>query len=48
MILSAILIGYLLGSFQGDSRVIVVLFVLGVSFTYYLHDKGFVTGGFRG
>lgn len=34
------LIGFLLGSFYGDRRVMIILFIIGIVGTYYLHTKG--------
>ena len=36
------LIGFLIGSFYGDKRIMIVLFLIGIIGSYYLHDKGYV------
>lgn len=36
------LIGFLLGSFYGDKRVMIIFFLIGIITTYYLHTKGYL------
>ena len=40
MIIISFLIGFVFGSFYGDKKVIIVLFVLGTIIAYYLHVTG--------
>jgi len=48
IIIFCFLIGYLLGSFYGSFRVIIVLFILGIFIGFYLHQKKIVkTRGYR-
>jgi len=42
LIFMALLLGLLLGSRYGSKRVITILFILGMSLSYYLHDKGLI------
>tara|TARA_Y100000310_G_scaffold342247_1_gene444627 strand:- start:36769 stop:37050 length:282 start_codon:yes stop_codon:yes gene_type:complete len=42
LIIGGFLIGYLIGTFYGSRKVIVVLFVLGILFSYHLHKKGYI------
>lgn len=39
IIIFGFLIGFLLGSYYGDIKVIIILFILGAILSYYLHDK---------
>lgn len=39
VIIIGALVGLTLGSFYGDRRVVVVLFIVGFAISYYLHDK---------
>lgn len=42
MILTGFLMGYVLGSFYGDKKIIVLLFIIGGIVSYYVHDKGYI------
>jgi hydrogenase/urease accessory protein HupE len=42
IIIIGFLIGYVLGTYYGSRQVIVVLFVLGILFSYHLHNKGYI------
>ena len=42
IILAGFLIGYLIGTYYGSRKIIIVLFVLGVLFSYHLYNKGYV------
>src|SRR3989338_6561926 len=42
IIIIGFLIGYVLGAYYGSRQVIVVLFVLGILFSYHLHNKGYI------
>ena len=37
------LAGFLIGTVYGDRRIVVLLFVIGVTVSYYLHDKKIVS-----
>jgi hypothetical protein len=40
VIMLGFLIGFTIGSFYGDKRIIVIGYVIGIALSYYLHDKG--------
>ena len=42
IIIIGFLIGYVLGTYYGSKWIVVILFVLGILFSYYLHDKGYI------
>jgi len=42
IILAGFLLGYLIGTFYGSRKVVIVLFVLGVLFSYHLFNKGYI------
>jgi len=42
IIIIGFIIGYLLGSYYGNRAIIVILFVLGIIFSYYLLEKGYI------
>ncbi len=42
IILAGFLIGYVVGTYYGSRKVVIILFVLGVLFSYHLHNKGFI------
>ena len=42
LILAGFLIGFLLGTYYGSKAVIIVLFVLGILFSYHLYNKGYL------
>jgi hypothetical protein len=42
IILAGFLIGYLIGTYYGSRKVIIVLFVLGILFSYHLFNKGYI------
>jgi hypothetical protein len=41
-VLMGFLVGFMLGSRYGDRLVFFVLYMLGISISYYLHDKGII------
>lgn len=41
-IIIGFMIGYLLGAYYGSRKVIIILFVLGILFSYYLHKRGYI------
>ncbi|MEK6949881.1 MAG: hypothetical protein AABX34_06670 [Nanoarchaeota archaeon] len=42
VIIMGFIIGYLIGSYYGSKKVIIVLFVLGILFSYQLLKKGYI------
>jgi hypothetical protein len=42
VILTGFLIGYVIGTYYGSRKVVIILFVLGVLFSYHLYNKGYV------
>ena len=42
VIIFGFLVGYLLGSFYGSRKVVLILFAVGMAISYILHDKGII------
>ena len=42
IIIFGFLIGYLIGTYYGSRKVVIILFVLGVLFSYHLYNKGYI------
>ena len=42
IILAGFLIGYVIGTYYGSRKVVIILFVLGILFSYHLYNKGYV------
>ena len=42
LILAGFLIGYLIGTYYGSRKIIIILFVLGMLFSYHLYNKGYL------
>lgn len=42
IIIAGFLIGYVIGTYYGSRKVIIILFILGVLFSYHLHKKGYI------
>ncbi len=42
IILIGFMIGYTIGTYYGSRKVVIVLFVLGILFSYHLHNKGYI------
>ena len=42
LIILGFLLGFLIGNYRADFRVLIVLYVLGIYGTYWLHDKGYL------
>ncbi|MBL7055611.1 hypothetical protein ISS07_01725 [Candidatus Woesearchaeota archaeon] len=42
IIIIGFLIGFLLGNFYGSKKIILILFILGILFSYHLHNKGYL------
>tara|TARA_B100000315_G_C14398572_1_gene505383 strand:- start:121 stop:453 length:333 start_codon:yes stop_codon:yes gene_type:complete len=42
IILIGFILGYVIGTYYGSRKVVVVLFVLGILLSYHLHNKGYI------
>jgi len=42
IIIIGFLIGYVIGAYYGSRKVIIILFILGLLFSYHLHKKGYI------
>ena len=42
LIIIGFLIGYVIGTYYGSRKVVIILFILGVLFSYHLHKKGYI------
>ena len=42
IILIGFLIGYIVGTYYGSRKVVIILFVLGILFSYHLCNKGYI------
>ena len=42
IILIGFLIGYVIGTYYGDKRIVIILFILGALFSYHLYNKGYI------
>jgi hypothetical protein len=42
IILMGFLVGFMIGSRYGDKRMIVIFYILGITTSYYLHDRGII------
>jgi len=42
IILIGFIIGYVIGTYYGSRKVVIVLFVLGILLSYHLHNKGYI------
>tara|TARA_Y100000310_G_C20694435_1_gene824482 strand:- start:3953 stop:4297 length:345 start_codon:yes stop_codon:yes gene_type:complete len=42
LILAGFLIGYLIGTYYGSKKIIIILFMLGMLFSYHLYNKGYL------
>jgi uncharacterized membrane protein YjjP (DUF1212 family) len=42
LILTGFLIGFILGTFYGDKRIIILSYLVGVIISYYLHETGYI------
>jgi hypothetical protein len=43
LIIIGFLIGYVIGTYYGSKKVVIILFVLGIFFSYHLRKKGYIT-----
>ena len=42
IIIIGFLIGFVIGTYYGSRNVVIILFVLGLLFSYHLHNKGYI------
>lgn len=42
IIIIGFIIGYVIGTYYGSRKVVIILFVLGILFSYHLHNKGYI------
>jgi hypothetical protein len=42
LILIGFLIGYIIGTYYGSVKIVIILFILGILFSYHLNNKGFI------
>ena len=42
IIIIGFIIGYVIGTYYGSRKVVIILFVLGLLFSYHLHNKGYI------
>ena len=42
IIVTGFLIGFLIGTYYGSRKVVIILFILGILFSYHLHNKGYI------
>ncbi|MBU90435.1 hypothetical protein CMO94_02735 [Candidatus Woesearchaeota archaeon] len=42
IILTGFLIGYVIGTYYGSRKVVIILFILGILLSYHLHNKGYI------
>jgi len=42
IIIIGFLIGYVAGTYYGSRKVVIILFIFGVLFSYHLHNKGYI------
>ena len=42
LIIAGFLIGYLIGTYYGSKKVVIILFVLGILLSYHLYKKGYL------
>ena len=42
IIIIGFMIGYVIGTYYGSRKVVIILFVLGILLSYYLHNKGYI------
>lgn len=42
LIMIGFLIGYVIGTYYGSRKVVIILFILGILFSYHLHKKGYI------
>ena len=41
LIVAGFFIGYLIGTYYGSRKIVIVLFVLGILFSHYLYNRGY-------
>ena len=42
IILFGFLVGFVLGSFYGNKKIIILLYVVGIALSYFLHNEGYI------
>ena len=42
MIIMGFLFGYVLGTYYGNRKIVVIMFLLGMILSYYVHDKKYI------
>ena len=42
IILIGFIIGYVIGTYYGSRKVVIILFILGILLSYHLHNKGYI------
>ena len=42
IIIIGFIMGYVIGTYYGSRKVVIILFVLGILFSYHLHNKGYI------
>lgn len=42
IIIAGFLIGYLIGTYYGSRKIVIILFILGILFSYHLYNKGYL------
>ena len=42
IIIIGFIIGYVIGTYYGSRRVVIILFILGILLSYHLHNKGYI------
>lgn len=42
IVIFGFLIGFVLGDYYGDRRIIILLFVIGIIVSYWLHNEGYI------
>jgi len=42
LILAGFLIGFVFGTYYGSKKIVIILFFLGVLFSYHLYNKGYL------
>ena len=42
LIIGGFLIGYLIGTYYGSRKIVIMLFALGILFSHYLYNKGYL------
>jgi len=43
LVIFGFLVGFVIGSTYGDTKIIILLFIIGNATSYYLHDQGYLS-----